>query len=753
MIRGLLISLLVCLPSTWAEEALASAPAPEIPYTWKPVKFGGGGFVTGLVFHPHERGVLYARTDIGGAARWEPATGTWTPLLDFLGHDDWSLNGVESIALDPTDPERLYLACGMSFESEWPQAIYRSINRGRTLERLAVPFRMAANNDGRSNGERLAVDPGLPARLYFGSRIDGLWRSDDHAATWTRLASFPIPPASSVRETDGNGIVFVHFPPSAVVAGRATQEFYVGVSRAGSALWRTRDAGGTWELVPGQPEGLVPHRAGFDSAGTLYVTFSDRAGPNGISDGAVWKLDPSSDTWTDITPERPSRGGAEENTFGYAGLALDARNPGTLVVSSMCRWSRGDDLWRSTDGGRGWTRLGEKAVRDASSAPWIRWHRDRQPDAGNWIGDARIDPHDSDHLVYIFGGGVWGTNNLTRSDADGSTRWTPRCDGLEETGVWGHNRNLVSAPGGAPLVSTMGDIDGFRHDDLDTPPPAGQHKPARSSNTSIDFAGLRPDFMVRAHYGPTRGGFSTDGARTWTDFPACPPAIRSSDQPGIITVSADAATLVWAGRGTALYRSTDLGRSWTACEGAPAPKRSYTHVAPTADRVDPERFYYYDRETGDVWLSGDAGATWTRGAAGLPRDGEPMLAAPGHAGHLWQPTPGGLHFSTDGGRAFHRAPAVEAARCIGFGKAAPGADYPAVFIYARIAGTWGVYRSDDSGRSWARINDDRHRWAWIAGVIGDPRIHGRVYVGTSGRGLFYGDAASAVSVARASESL
>jgi xyloglucan-specific exo-beta-1,4-glucanase len=52
--------------------------------TWTNAKIGGGGgFVSGIVFHPTEKGLAYARTDIGGIYKLN-SDDSWTPITDGI---------------------------------------------------------------------------------------------------------------------------------------------------------------------------------------------------------------------------------------------------------------------------------------------------------------------------------------------------------------------------------------------------------------------------------------------------------------------------------------------------------------------------------------------------------------------------------------------------------------------------------------------------------------------------------------------
>src|SRR5499427_2312193 len=169
--------------------AYAQSPA----YVWRNVAINGGGFVPGIVFNPTERNLVYARTDIGGAYRWDANANRWIPLLDWVSPENWNLTGVDSLATDPVDPNRLYILAG-TYTNEWTSmngAILRSTDRGNTFQRTDLPFKSGGNMPGRSMGERLAVDPNRNSIIYLGTRSgNGLWRSADFGATWAKVNSF-----------------------------------------------------------------------------------------------------------------------------------------------------------------------------------------------------------------------------------------------------------------------------------------------------------------------------------------------------------------------------------------------------------------------------------------------------------------------------------------------------------------------------------------------------------------------------------
>ncbi|WBB79781.1 cellulose binding domain-containing protein [Micromonospora sp. WMMD882] len=741
---------------TVAPSGSAAAAAAE-PYSWKNVRIDGGGFVPGIVFNPTEKNLIYARTDIGGAYRWEQASQSWTPLLDWVGLDRWGWNGVNSIATDPVQTNRVYAAVGM-YTNDWDPnngAILRSADKGATWQVAELPFKIGGNMPGRGMGERLAVDPNRNSVVYYAAEGgNGLWRSTDSGATWAKVANFPNvgnyvadPFDSTGYQSQNQGLTWVSFDKSTGTAGTATQTVYVGVADKQNPVYRSTNGGSTWERIPGQPTGYLAHKGVVDHVGGhLYIATSDTGGPYDGAKGDVWKFTRSTGAWTRISPV-PSD--SSDAYFGYSGLTIDRQKPNTLIVATQISWWPDAIFWRSTDGGATWSRIWEftsypdrakKYTMDISSVPWLDFGTNPSPPEETpklgWMNESvEIDPHDSNRFLYGTGATIYGSTDLTKWDTGGTFTIKPMVKGLEETAVL----DLISPPTGAPLVSGLGDLGGFRHTDLDAVPAKIFTQPVFTSTTSLDYAESNPAVMVRAgnftdadRPNDSHVAFSTDGGANW--FQGTEPS--GIDNGGTVAAAADGSRFVWApgDAGRQVVHSVGFGNSWAASTGIPA------NAVVESDRVNPSKFYGFSG--GRLYVSVNGGASFTASAAtGLPTTGNVRFKAlPGKEGELWLAGEGGLWRSTNSGASFTKLAGVSAAGSIGFGKAAPGQTYPALYLFGTVDGQPGVHRSDNVGASWVRINDDQHQYGNAGDAItGDPRVYGRVYLGTNGRGILVAD--------------
>ena len=169
----------------------AALSLPTAPYSWRNVRIDGGGFVPAVVFSRLERGVVYARTDMGGAYRLDAPTQRWLPLLDSLDGANQTYEGTLALAVHPSRPGALALACGLYYGSAPSGAVLVSADYGATWAATPLPgVHLGGNEDGRNAGERLAYDPNLPRALWLASSQDGLWTSSDSGASFARSAAF-----------------------------------------------------------------------------------------------------------------------------------------------------------------------------------------------------------------------------------------------------------------------------------------------------------------------------------------------------------------------------------------------------------------------------------------------------------------------------------------------------------------------------------------------------------------------------------
>jgi xyloglucan-specific exo-beta-1,4-glucanase len=727
------------------------APAPTTAATWSSVKWGGGGYVTGLVYHPTSANILYARTDIGGAYRWTSATSSWTPITDgqgFGGGIESRYHGIESIALDPNDDRLVYMATGM-YTSEGNGRIYISANRGDTWTHYDLPFALGGNNPGRAMGERLVVDPNKPSTLFYGSREAGLWKSTDSGHTWAQVTSLSsvTMSADQVKAAGGSGmgIEAVVFDTSTKGSGTATQTIYAAiapdyVTAAGLAsnLYKSTNGGTSWSPVTVPVAGYhIPHMVRA-ADGVFYLPFTKDAGPGAGGPGRFYKFDGS--TWTLLKSVDP-QGGTD---FGFGGVSVQGSGATTRIAlgvsNSWGNWTGQQIVQLSDDAGKTWREI-------EAMTPGVV--------AAGWVDDVEIDPSNRDHILHVGGAGVVETRNASAA----TPSWRASVDGIEETAVIA----VTTPPAGAPylLINSSGDVGTWVDTDLKTKPTLNPGLDWSNGN-SADMAWSDPLYIAAAGaYNATgigTGYWSGDGGKTWATFAHLPQgAAQNPSGESSMAVSARNKA-VWAPANSVPSFTTDNGATWTATN-LPALasigwNRSY-HLA--ADRKNPNKMYAYDSggafwgPAGKVYVSTDGGHTFTLSQGSVAAKLAPnsnwltsMAVNPNAEGDIWLTDGNAVYHSLDSGASwtkvgnFATVDGMQGASVVALGKAANGAAYSAAaYVVGTVNGVWGVYRSDDSGATWTRFNDDAHQFGGISVIAADWNTYGRIYVSGTGRGLLY----------------
>ena len=624
---------------------------PSVPYNYRNLPIGGGGYVTGFAMHDRVPDLLYARTDIGGIYRFDFSENVWRSLMDSVTHEDQAPAYPLAIGLDRNHPERLIAACGLGRNSDENGWFLRSDDYGQTFSRFPLPCPVHGNNPGRGTGKRLVIDPNDSDRIYFASQSAGLLRSTDRGETWSIIdiatQSHPLPERNLT-------FVFLSDDSNILVVGTNGEANHLTEDMRGPGLFVSYNRGTTFKelrspkIIPGDytsPMGFVPHRYAFTGR-YLFITLNHTI-PGGpfrwegyssdsarMTGGKIMRYELSDGQFIhaeDVTPELPEHG-IFRNTLtgcGFGGITTSPQTPGRVFVSTLDHRKGGEMLLESYDNGDSW-QVNLKNLEIGN----IRFHTSYMKPEYNgggslihWITDLCADPFNPNRLWFNTGTGIFGSTDLFSS----SCHWEDRCEGLEETVHLG-----VAAPtGGRCLVlDACGDLGGFAFTDLDRPCENTfcDYKRNRFITAlSLDYVDQYPNILiatVRGNWsGATKGGIikSTNGGGKW-ELLKKPRGLTAQidrlleriDRPncnsGWAAISADGETIVWAlafGRKLpveAMVYTTDDGETWKRCRVTDAGGISVTNVQikPFSDRSDPKVFYAFD-SAGGMYISRNGG--------------------------------------------------------------------------------------------------------------------------------------------------
>ncbi len=765
----------------------------EVAYEYKNAPIPGGGYVTGLMYHPKKKDVLYARTDIGGTYRFDFEKNRWKSLIEHVTGEHLEETYPIALALDEKHPERLYIASGIWDRGQGVLSI--SEDYGESFVKEVIPTSVHGNLSGRGVGYRLAVDKNDSNVIYFASQTGGLLKTCNRGKDWEKL---------SVPE-DYTTFVWVSEDSMTLIVGTAGYTTRTDDSLRGHSLYVSYDGGKSFEKIM-QPEnvlvadakmnGLVASRYDFDGT-YFYVTMNSTGRWNYIVDlgyscdtgdvigGRVLRYEFKNGRisgYTDITPDENGQHTEEYLNYGFGGVCSCPAKQGLLVCSTLCKEKEGDEcIYISEDYGNTW-RVSLRGLEEGGI--YFRTSYMKPEHNGNqcllhWLSDIKIDPFNPNKVWFNSGTGVFTTDMLLAENPE----YHDFCDGIEETV---HLNVYAPLKGEVKLVDIVGDLGGFAFRSLDEP----------CINSFADAEGNRYITCINADLsdtdenlaivtargnwkGKTKGGLirTRDGYYSYERIPMPFGISKRLDQylhqienpnvnAGWVAMSHDGENIVWSvadnirlPKDLVIY-SKDAGKSFAQVMIYDQNGKQMTDgfFKVYSDRMEKDIFYGFD-EKGKLYISKDGGVSFfEKLTAGFPEadfgliDTANKTEVRGEAGKsgvfymalgqhgLWKMVYEKENDSvvvsklSQDGDVIHR---------IGLGLGREGGDYltekKALYIVGCMDGMYGFYRSFDEGITYERINTERQMYGEINSCDGDKRVFGRFFIATGSRGVLYGE--------------
>ncbi|MDH3626416.1 MAG: glycosyl hydrolase [Acidobacteriota bacterium] len=328
------------------------------------------GRVTDLVVDPTDNSRWIVGVAAGGVWITENAGTTWTPVFD--GQSSFS---VGCVSLDPNDPHTIWVGTGENNSQRsvaYGDGVYRSSDGGKSW-----------NNVGLADSEhigKIVIDPrdsetvfvAAQGPLWRSGGDRGLYKTTDGGANWRAVLEID-------EHTGVNDVVIDPRNPDHMLASsyqRRRRTWTLINGGPGSGLWRSTDAGETWNRIetglPSREMGRIGLAVAPSNPDVVYAIAEAQGDAGGVFRSTNFGV-----TWE-------KRGGYMSGSPQYYNeLIVDPSDPS--MVYSMDTW-----MQISEDGGKNFRAVGEKWKHVDNHALWI-------------------DPQDTRHMIAGCDGGVYET--------------------------------------------------------------------------------------------------------------------------------------------------------------------------------------------------------------------------------------------------------------------------------------------------------------------------------------------------------
>lgn len=211
-------------------------------------------------------------------------------------------------------------------------------------------------NVGPTRGGRVTAVTGIPGQtftFFFGSTGGGVWKTDDAGTTWNNISDGQIEAGSigAITVAPSDENVIYVGTGSACPRGNVSQ---------GIGMYKSTDGGRNWEHIGLPKAGLIgkievhPQNSEWVYVAALGQIF----GPN--KERGVYRSKDGGQNWEQVL--------ALSDTIGAIDLAMNPHNPREIYTAmwraerkpyTMIDGGKDGGIWKTNDGGDSWTKLTE----------------------------------------------------------------------------------------------------------------------------------------------------------------------------------------------------------------------------------------------------------------------------------------------------------------------------------------------------------------------------------------------------------
>ncbi|MBN2681031.1 MAG: hypothetical protein JXR58_00860, partial [Bacteroidales bacterium] len=329
--------------ANWLSLAPTSLPTSPDPYN-----LYGMGRINCIEFHPTDTNTIFVGASQGGVWKTTDDGQSWACITDNI-----PVMRISSIAIDPNNPEVIYIATGdidyIGFPTisqgritQYGIGILKSTDGGVTWNTTGLSFELT--DQDFSLLRKIIVNPNDSNKLLAGGPA-GMYRSDDAGISWTKTSS------NLYIDIEPN-------PNNANVIYAAT--FRDAENPTSQRIYKSTNFGDTWnELTTGITNSVyrVELAAAPSDTSIVYAITTNVSGAL----HAFYKTIDAGATWVETATEPNVLGWADGGEFSDATGMEDNAGQGdydlTLIVNPTNAnkvYSGGVNMWGSSDGGVVW---------------------------------------------------------------------------------------------------------------------------------------------------------------------------------------------------------------------------------------------------------------------------------------------------------------------------------------------------------------------------------------------------------------